>query len=119
MKIEGLDSLHNLRELYLSHNGIEEIEGLENLVCLFIQLRCTHICLNDRKNKRQQKERMTLCFCNLFWGGDTQINLTTLDLAGNRIERLQNLRHLEHLEEFWVCYCSVLLCTKGSNTLEI
>lgn len=31
-KIEGLQSLANLRELYLSHNGIEVIEGLENNV---------------------------------------------------------------------------------------
>lgn len=31
-KIEGLQSLVNLRELYLSHNGIELIEGLENNV---------------------------------------------------------------------------------------
>lgn len=31
-KIEGLQSLVNLRELYLSHNGIEAIEGLENNV---------------------------------------------------------------------------------------
>uniref|UniRef100_A0A8C4VS37 Protein phosphatase 1 regulatory subunit 7 n=1 Tax=Gopherus evgoodei TaxID=1825980 RepID=A0A8C4VS37_9SAUR len=29
-KIEGLQNLVNLRELYLSHNGIEVIEGLEN-----------------------------------------------------------------------------------------
>jgi Leucine-rich repeat (LRR) protein len=31
-KIEGLQSLVNLRELYLSHNGIEVIEGLDNNV---------------------------------------------------------------------------------------
>lgn len=31
-KIEGLQNLLNLRELYLSHNGIEVIEGLENNV---------------------------------------------------------------------------------------
>lgn len=31
-KMEGLQSLVNLRELYLSHNGIEVIEGLENNV---------------------------------------------------------------------------------------
>lgn len=31
-KIEGLQSLVNLRELYLSNNGIEVIEGLENNV---------------------------------------------------------------------------------------
>lgn len=31
-KIEGLQGLVNLRELYLSHNGIEVLEGLENNV---------------------------------------------------------------------------------------
>ena len=31
-KIEGLDSLVNLEELYLSHNGLTRIEGLRNLV---------------------------------------------------------------------------------------
>ena len=30
--MEGLQGLCNLRELYLSHNGIELIEGLENNV---------------------------------------------------------------------------------------
>lgn len=33
-KIEGLGSLVNLRELYLSHNGIEVLEGLESNVSL-------------------------------------------------------------------------------------
>ena len=32
MKLEGLDGLVNLEELYISDNGIEEIEGLYNLV---------------------------------------------------------------------------------------
>lgn len=31
-KMEGLQGLVNLKELYLSHNGIEVIEGLENNV---------------------------------------------------------------------------------------
>ena len=32
MKIEGLNELVNLRELYISHNGIEKLEGLESNV---------------------------------------------------------------------------------------
>lgn len=32
-KIEGLEQLRNLEELYLSHNAIEKLEGLENNVC--------------------------------------------------------------------------------------
>lgn len=31
-RIEGLDGLVNLEELYLSHNGITRIEGLDTLV---------------------------------------------------------------------------------------
>ena len=31
-KIEGLDELTNLEELYFSHNGIERLEGLDNNV---------------------------------------------------------------------------------------
>ena len=31
-KMEGLQCLVNLKELYLSHNGVEVIEGLENNV---------------------------------------------------------------------------------------
>ena len=32
MKIEGLEKLVNLDDLYLSDNGIQEVEGLENNV---------------------------------------------------------------------------------------
>jgi Leucine-rich repeat (LRR) protein len=32
LKLEGLSSLVNLEELYLSHNGISQVEGLDNLV---------------------------------------------------------------------------------------
>ena len=32
VKIEGLDLLVNLKELYISHNGIERLEGLEHNV---------------------------------------------------------------------------------------
>lgn len=42
-KIEGLQSLVNLRELYLSHNGIEVIEGLENNVSRLL-LTVQHNC---------------------------------------------------------------------------
>ncbi len=32
--IEGLDALINLKELYLSHNGIKTIQGLQHLVSI-------------------------------------------------------------------------------------
>lgn len=36
--MEGLDSLKNLEELYLSHNGLTKIEGLENNVGILFLL---------------------------------------------------------------------------------
>lgn len=56
-----MDKLTNLDELYLSENGIEKIEGLEN-----------------------------------------NLNLTTLDLAYNKITTIENLSHLRELTDLWV-----------------
>ena len=74
-KIEGLEALVNLEELYLSHNGISKIEGLENNVSVLVLSLDKH----------------------LF----EQVKLTTLDVASNRIEKLENIAHLVNLEEFW------------------
>ena len=38
-KLEGLEGLENLEELYLSHNGIQKLEGLEKNVSRMILLR--------------------------------------------------------------------------------
>jgi hypothetical protein len=35
-KIEGLEELHNLEEIYMSHNAIEKIEGFEHNVSAFL-----------------------------------------------------------------------------------
>ena len=32
----------------------------------------------------------------------SKVNLNTLDVAGNRIRKIENISHLQHLEEFWV-----------------
>ena len=42
VKLEGLEELETLEELYLSHNGIEKIEGLENNVCSYEFLQAIH-----------------------------------------------------------------------------
>ena len=31
-----------------------------------------------------------------------QVKLQTLDVAGNKIKKIENLSHLSELEEFWV-----------------
>lgn len=45
VKLEGLGSLLNLEELYISHNGIEEIEGLDSLVSNYYEW-CVAITMN-------------------------------------------------------------------------
>jgi Leucine-rich repeat (LRR) protein len=60
-KIENLDSLTLLDQLYLSENGLAEIAGLER-----------------------------------------NVEISTLDLANNKIRVIENIEHLSKLEEFWV-----------------
>lgn len=87
-KIEGLDSLVNLEELYLSHNGLTRIEGLRNLV-------------------RPRRARL-LCVLGLLthplWRPFLQKKLSTLDVGNNKITEAaaEELAPLTELEEFWV-----------------
>lgn len=114
LKIEGLDSLVNLDQLYLSHNGIEKIEGLDKLVSHHkynVLVYCTY-------HPGMSHATDTMCSCvismlmsiciilvpqynSLF---RFQTKLTTLDLAVNRISRIENVSHLTLLEEFWVSH---------------
>lgn len=32
-----------------------------------------------------------------------QKKLTTLDIAANRVKKIENINHLTELQEFWVC----------------
>jgi protein phosphatase 1 regulatory subunit 7 len=65
-----------LEELYLSHNGLKKIEGLEQNVS----------CPLNEKDMANRK----------------QVKLTTLDIGNNEIEEIENISHLSELQEFWV-----------------
>ena len=79
-KLEGLECLVKLEELYVSCNGIKHIEGLETLVNSF---------------PRSPILQIPIPPC-------PQVELKTLDVADNKIRRVQNVSHLLKLEEFWV-----------------
>jgi len=49
----------------------------------------------------------------MYWRVVFQVNLTTLDVASNRIKAVENISHLVKLEEFWV---SVLCHLSASQT---
>lgn len=80
-QIEGLEGLPDLEEIYLSHNGLESLSGLDNLV---------------RVGSSFRLMLMTWSVCY------EQTKLRVLDLGANKISKLENVSHLSELEEFWV-----------------
>lgn len=103
-KIEGLQNLVNLRELYLSHNGIEVIEGLENNVSYIYILKgmmaklpalCSLLTVQTCTVRFFPPHSNTVRF-------PSQKKLTTLDIAANRVKKIENISHLTDLQEFWV-----------------
>lgn len=77
-KIENLEKLENLEELYLSHNGVESMEGLEH---------------NVSDSGMMQDMITEVAFQN---------KLKTLDIGANFIPAIENISHLTSLEELWV-----------------
>lgn len=52
----------------------------------------------------------------------TQKKLTTLDIAANRVKKIENINHLTELQEFWVwrvCVTCCLTCSLITNKLTI
>lgn len=60
---------------------------------------------------------------DLFYSSDTFISfcsqkkLTTLDIAANRIKKIENISHLTELQEFWVC--NIYQAASGTVTAVI
>ena len=78
--LENLEELKLLEELYASHNGIE-VKYFGN-------------CFNTIT-------LIPLLSSQVIENLDHNINIKTLDLAGNRIKLIGGLDQLTHLEEFW------------------
>jgi Leucine-rich repeat (LRR) protein len=79
-RIEGLDGMINLRDLYLFDNQIERIEGLDRLI------RLNKLRLGSNKIKQIE-------------GLDYLVDLQTLDLGNNQIEQIEGLDRLVDLQE--------------------
>ena len=77
-KIEGLDTLVNLRHLYLNQNGISKIEGLDKLVNL------VHLSL--AQNRIVVVENLSTLIC-----------LEDLNIAQNKIDNCESLAGLHEV----------------------
>ena len=80
-KLENLEELESLEEIYLSHNGIPKIEGFEN---------------NVSPSTRRTPNLPGAQFLTV------QTKLRVVDIGNNQIPRIENVSHLHNLEEFWV-----------------
>jgi protein phosphatase 1 regulatory subunit 7 len=82
-RLEGLDSLLNLQEVYVSHNALTEISGLDNNVVYPIHAPFLFLFPHETNSCR------------------TQTSLHVLDISNNQISNLVNIAHLKNLEELW------------------
>lgn len=84
-KLEGLEGLANLEELYISHNGVQRLEGLEKNVSIIIG--------PPQQSNTAPSHHSILTL---------QLKLKTLDVGNNEIPEVENISHLSYLEELWV-----------------
>jgi Leucine-rich repeat (LRR) protein len=91
---DGLRHCVQLRELYLSHNGITRIDGLSELVCIAYLP-----CARHAKSVVPFSHTITFARVSLF---SIQIEIRVLDLSNNQISAIEGIDTLVHLQEFWV-----------------
>lgn len=103
--MENLENLVNLEELYLSHNGLKKIEGLEKNVrrqspLSHLPSPLTPVLPSASSLVQAMGSPVT---CEVIEADPvSQLKLKTLDIGNNTIEEIENISHLTELEEFWV-----------------
>ncbi|KAG7272484.1 hypothetical protein CRUP_005956 [Coryphaenoides rupestris] len=113
-KIEGLERLTRIKKLFLLHNKISTIANLNHLTSLeMLELGSNRIRVIENLDSLSSLQ-------SLFLGTNkiTQLQhleglhnltvlsiqkkLTTLDIAANRVKKIENISHLTELQEFWM-----------------
>ena len=62
-----------------------------------------NLSLNCARHGKSTLNNSFVTFPSLYYFFlSLKVNLNTLDVAGNRIKKLENISHLRNLEEFWV-----------------
>lgn len=105
-KIEGLENLPKLRELWLGKNKIERIENLNGLDSLVrISLQSNRIIKMENLNHLRTLEELYLSDQGIgaIEGIDELVELNTLDFTNNRITSLANFPTTLHkLTDLWL-----------------
>lgn len=104
-RIEGLDALVNLKELWLGKNKIAQIENLDNLKQLTIlSLQSNRIIKVENLDKLENLEQLLLSHNGIekLEGLEHNTKLKMLDVGSNFIPAIENVSHLTSLEDLWL-----------------
>ncbi|KAH7884510.1 hypothetical protein F5I97DRAFT_1890018 [Phlebopus sp. FC_14] len=104
-RIEGLDALVNLEELWLGKNKLPMLENLGTLTKLrILSLQSNRITKIENLEKLQNLEELYLSHNGVekLEGLEHNKQLKTLDLGMNFIRTIENISHLTLLEELWL-----------------
>lgn len=104
-KIEGLSKLTNLKELWLGKNKIVKIEGIEtlhNLIRLDVQSNRLTDVQSIPKLPRLQELYLSHNGITSMNGIEHLTSLNTLDMSSNKISRITSVHNMVNLEEFWM-----------------
>lgn len=104
-RIEGLDALVNLKELWLGKNKITRIENLDNLKQLTIlSLQSNRITKIENLEKLENLEQLLLSHNGIerLEGLERNTKLKMLDVGSNFISAIENVSHLTSLEDLWL-----------------
>ncbi|KAH9037872.1 L domain-like protein [Lactarius pseudohatsudake] len=104
-KIENLDALVNLEELWLGKNKIAKLENFSGLKSLkILALQSNRITKIENLEALVNLEELYLSHNGVEYLENLEHNtkLTTLDVGSNFISEVENLSHLNHLTELWI-----------------
>ncbi|KAF7978812.1 hypothetical protein HWV62_44587 [Athelia sp. TMB] len=104
-RIENLDALVNLEELWLGKNKISKLENLGSLKRLkILSIQSNRITKIENLESLENLEDIYLSHNGItrLEGLDHNLKLKTLDLGSNFVPELENIAHLKCLEELWV-----------------
>ncbi|KAF7970841.1 hypothetical protein HWV62_22798 [Athelia sp. TMB] len=98
-RIENLDALVNLEELWLGKNKISKLERLK-----ILSIQSNRITKIENLESLENLEDIYLSHNGItrLEGLDHNLKLKTLDLGSNFVPELENIAHLKCLEELWV-----------------
>ncbi|KAH8117697.1 L domain-like protein [Phellopilus nigrolimitatus] len=103
-RIENLESLENLEELWLGKNKISKFEGLQNLRHLkILSIQSNRITKLEGLEELHSLEELYISHngVELLEGLENNKKLRVLDVSNNYIKKLEGVSHLSELEELW------------------